>query len=102
MWRALLGRRAHLGTHPLASRLGPRRAAIACRRQDPGVTGGRAGIEAIDPLGEVFDPNTMEAMMKVPMEDGVEEDTVAQVFQKGYLLKGTLVRAARVGVYKAD
>lgn len=63
---------------------------------------GRAGVEAMDPLGEVFDPNTMEAMMKVPTEDASQEDRVAEVFQKGYLLKGTLVRAARVGVYTSD
>ena len=63
---------------------------------------GRAGVEAFDPLGEVFDPNTMEAMMKVPTEEEDQEDRVAEVFQKGYLLKGTLVRAARVGVYTSD
>jgi len=63
---------------------------------------GRAGVEAINPLGEVFDPNTMEAMMKVPTEEDSQEDLVAEVFQKGYLLKGTLVRAARVGVYTSD
>ncbi len=60
------------------------------------------GVEAFDPTGELFDPNTMEAMMKVPPEDEAQEDHVAEVFQKGYLIKGTLVRPARVGVYKSD
>ncbi len=62
----------------------------------------RAGVEAFDPLGEVFDPNTMEAMMKVAPEEEDQEDHVAEVFQKGYLIEGTLVRPARVGVYKSD
>ena len=63
---------------------------------------GRAGVEAFDPLGEVFDPNTMEAMMRVPLGEDGQDEVVAQVFQKGYTLKGTLVRPARVGVFKAD
>ena len=62
----------------------------------------RAGVEALDPVGELFDPNFMEAMITVELGDDGQEDHVAQVFQKGYLLKGTLVRPARVGVYKSD
>lgn len=59
-----------------------------------------AGIEVLDPVGEAFDPNVMEAMMRVPAEGDQEDDTVAQVFQKGYALKGVLIRPARVSVYK--
>ncbi len=58
-----------------------------------------AGVETIDPEGEVFDPERMEAMMRVPAEEDEQVDTVAQVFQKGYSLKGILVRPARVSVY---
>lgn len=58
-----------------------------------------AGVEVIDPAGEVFDPERMEAMMRVPAEDDDQVDTVAQVFQKGYSLKDILVRPARVSVY---
>jgi molecular chaperone GrpE len=58
-----------------------------------------AGIEMIDPAGEAFDPEHMEAMMRVPAESAEQVDTVAQVFQKGYSLKGILVRPARVSVY---
>ena len=59
-----------------------------------------AGAEAFDPVGEAFDPERMEAMMRVPAESEGDDDTVAQVFQKGYLFKGHLVRVARVSVLK--
>ena len=57
------------------------------------------GVEMIDPVGESFDPEMMEAMMRSPAESDDQVDTVAQVFQKGYSLKGILVRPARVSVY---
>ena len=53
-------------------------------------------------LGDLFDPERMEAIMRVPAERAEEDDTVAQVFQKGCLLKGILVRPARVSVHKHD
>ncbi|MDE2803533.1 MAG: nucleotide exchange factor GrpE [Gemmatimonadota bacterium] len=59
------------------------------------------GVEIVDPAGEAFDPNTMEAMMQVPAESEDDDETVAQVFQRGYAMKGLLVRPARVSVYKA-
>lgn len=58
------------------------------------------GVEVLDPLGEVFDPEVMEAMMREPAESEEDEDRVARVLQKGYRLKGVLVRPARVSVYK--
>jgi molecular chaperone GrpE len=59
-----------------------------------------AGVEVIDPVGEAFDPQRMEAVMRVPAESEDQDDSVAQVVQKGYSLKGTLVRPARVAVFK--
>jgi molecular chaperone GrpE len=60
-----------------------------------------AGAEILSPEpGTPFDPETMEAMMRVPVEDEAQDDTVAQVFQKGYAFKGRLVRPSRVGVHK--
>lgn len=59
-----------------------------------------AGVEVVDPVGEAFDPETMEAMLSVPTESEEEDDTVAQVFQKGYTLKDVLIRPARVSVHK--
>jgi molecular chaperone GrpE len=62
-----------------------------------------AGTEVLAPIeGASFDPETMEAMMKVPTSDADLDDAVAQVFQRGYRLGATLVRPARVSVYKAD
>jgi molecular chaperone GrpE len=59
-----------------------------------------AGVEVVDPAGEAFNPETMEAMIRVPVESQEDDDRVAQVFQKGYTLKGILVRPARVSVLK--
>ena len=58
-----------------------------------------AGLKVLSPEGERFDPNSMEAMMRVPTEDGGQDETVHQVFQKGYMFKDQLVRPARVSVY---
>lgn len=62
-----------------------------------------AGAEILAPdNGTVFDPERMEAMMRVPVDDEDLDDTVADVFAKGYLFRGHLVRPARVSVHKAD
>lgn len=61
-----------------------------------------AGVESIDPEGEFFDPESMEAVMRVPAESEEDDDRVDRVFQKGYRLKDHLIRPARVGVRKAD
>jgi molecular chaperone GrpE len=61
-----------------------------------------AGAEMLEPEGKPFDPETMEAVMKVPAESPEEDDTVHQVFQRGVRFKGHLVRPARVAVRKAD
>lgn len=61
---------------------------------------GRHGIEAIDPVGEPFDPNYHEAMGMIENPDA-EPGSVLQVVQKGYSLNGRLVRPARVLVAAA-
>lgn len=62
-----------------------------------------SGTEVVNPdPGTPFDPETMEAMMRVPAADADQDDQVAQVFQKGYVVDGNLVRPARVSVFKAD
>jgi molecular chaperone GrpE len=61
-----------------------------------------AGVELIDPLGELFDPNIMEAMLGVPTENPEDDQKVQDVFQKGYSFKGHLVRPARVTVFKHE
>ena len=56
-------------------------------------------IEAIDPLGEVFNPEFHQAMAMNP-SDEYEEGQVSAVMQKGYTLSGRLVRPAMVMVVK--
>lgn len=58
------------------------------------------GVEAIDPQGEPYDPQTAQAMSMVPNPD-VEPNTVIAVMQKGYSLNGRLLRPAMVMVSKA-
>ena len=59
----------------------------------------RHGVEAIDPVGERFDPQQHEAMSMVESE-GQEPNTVTAVMQKGYKLEGRVIRAAMVVVTK--
>ena len=54
-------------------------------------------LEAIEPLGQPFDPEWHEAMTVLPSEE-VEENTVLEVLQKGYRLHDRLIRPARVVV----
>jgi molecular chaperone GrpE len=57
----------------------------------------RNGIEAVDPMGEKFDPTWHEALSMQPAE-GVEPGVVVEVMQKGYRLGEQLIRPARVVV----
>ncbi|WP_035052977.1 nucleotide exchange factor GrpE [Carnobacterium pleistocenium] len=54
------------------------------------------GIEIIDPLNEHFDPNFHQAVQTVPVEEGQTSEIVVQVLQKGYDLKGRVLRPAMV------
>jgi|SRR5690554_4273352 len=55
------------------------------------------GIEIINPVGEKFNPEQHEAMTTVKSDEH-EKNTVVNVFQKGYLLHGRVIRAAMVVV----
>ncbi len=57
-------------------------------------------IEAVEPMGEPFDPNLHQAMSMVENPD-VEPNSVIAVMQKGYTLNGRLLRPAMVMVSKA-
>jgi len=59
----------------------------------------RECVEIINPVGEEFDPMRHEAVMQIDSEEH-EANTVAQVMQKGYELKGRLLRPAMVVVAK--
>jgi molecular chaperone GrpE len=60
---------------------------------------GKYDIEQIDPMGQAFDPELHEAMAMEESKDA-KPNTVITVFQKGYSLKGRLIRPARVIVAK--
>ena len=55
------------------------------------------GVRQIEPLGEPFNPDEMEAISMQP-ETEVESNTVIRVMQKGYLLNDRLMRPAMVVV----
>jgi molecular chaperone GrpE len=57
-------------------------------------------IEAINPIGEAFNPAFHQAMTMVPSPDA-EPNSVINVFQKGYVLNGRLIRPAMVVVAQA-
>ncbi len=55
------------------------------------------GLQEIPALGEVFDPEVHHAVMREDA-DGVEPETVTEVFQKGYRLGNRILRPAMVKV----
>jgi molecular chaperone GrpE len=57
-------------------------------------------IEEIDPIGQPFNAELHQAMAMQAVE-GAEPNTVVNVFQKGYMLNGRLLRPAMVLVAKA-
>ena len=56
------------------------------------------GVEVIDPVELPFDPNLHEAVSTQPAASPDEDHMVGQVYQRGYLLNGQLLRPARVVV----
>jgi molecular chaperone GrpE len=57
------------------------------------------GMTEVEAVGSQFDPAVHEAMAQQP-DDSVAPNTVTEVLQKGYQLRGRLLRAARVVVAK--
>ncbi len=60
----------------------------------------KVGVEVVNPEGETFDPDKHEAVSAQPTKD-YAPNTVTAVMQKGYLLNGRVLRAAKVVVAKA-
>jgi molecular chaperone GrpE len=59
----------------------------------------KEGLCPIDCLGGKFDPNYHEAIMAVEKE-GSQADSVVEEVQKGYVLKGRVIRPSKVVVSK--
>jgi molecular chaperone GrpE len=58
---------------------------------------GRFGLVPVGEVGEAFDPNRHEAIVKLPT-DGATSETVADVVEVGYALGDRLIRPAKVAV----
>jgi molecular chaperone GrpE len=59
------------------------------------------GIEVIESLNKKFDPNFHQAMLEVE-DNSKESGLVVQEIQKGYMMKGRLLRPSMVGVTKKN
>lgn len=57
----------------------------------------KLGVEEIEALGKEFDPNLHNAVSQVE-DENFGENTVSQVYQKGYKLGGKVIRCAMVVV----
>jgi molecular chaperone GrpE len=60
------------------------------------------GLERVEAEGKPFDPTVHEAIATVAAEKKKEDNQIADVFQAGYLFKGTLLRPARVRVKRYE
>lgn len=61
----------------------------------------RHGIKRIASVGLPLDPNQHQAMVEIPSADA-EPGTIVMEMAPGYMLKDRLLRAAMVGVAKAE
>lgn len=57
----------------------------------------KMGLKTIETAGQKFDPNLHEAVMQTPNNE-VEDHTILQELQKGYMLDDRIIRAALVNV----
>lgn len=57
----------------------------------------KEGVEVIDPKGEAFNALEAQAVATVP-DESVPDETVAEVYQKGYRMGAKVIRAAMVTV----
>ncbi|MCR4644219.1 MAG: nucleotide exchange factor GrpE [Oscillospiraceae bacterium] len=58
----------------------------------------KAGVTELEALGAEFDPNIHHAIKQAEATEEFPENTVCEVFQKGYMLKDRLIRPAMVAV----
>ncbi len=58
----------------------------------------KLGVTEIEALGAEFDPNIHQAIKQQEANEEFPENTVCEVYQKGYKLKDRLIRPAMVAV----
>lgn len=56
------------------------------------------GLEPMEAKGDVFDADKHEAITQIPVEDEAQKGKVVDVVERGYNLKGTVLRYAKVVV----
>ncbi len=61
---------------------------------------GKHGVEKIEAIGTVFNPHLHEALLQVESAEH-KESNVVEEFEKGYLLRGRLLKPAKVSVAKS-
>ena len=57
------------------------------------------GLELVDKKDVAFDPNDMKALMVQEIE-GIKEETVIEIVERGYKLEGKVIKPAQVIVGK--
>ena len=62
----------------------------------------KEGLEVIKALGEDFDPNLHEAVMRTPADEEHKVNTIISELQKGYKLGDKVLRATLVNVASAE
>jgi len=60
---------------------------------------GKYGVESIETVGKPFDPNLHEAVMEEENNE-MPHHTIIDEFQRGFLLKGRVIRPSKVKVSK--
>lgn len=60
----------------------------------------REGVKEISAEGEMFDPSRHEPLETVAVDDESQDHMVVEVVQKGYEMKGEVIRPAKVKVGK--
>ena len=58
----------------------------------------KLGVEEIEAMGRTFDPQLHDAVMKTDAKDGIQENTIVEVIQKGYKYKDRVIRYSMVKV----
>ena len=61
----------------------------------------KEGVEAIEAIGQEFDPNIHEAMMQVE-SDEYPEGVIVQEMLRGYKMNGKIIRHSKVAVSRGQ
>ena len=60
------------------------------------------GVTTIEAEGKPFDPNLHDALVRVPIPEGLQDEDVVEVFEEGYLYGERVLRPSKVSVAKTE